>query len=77
MNVALCKCGVDMSQHDGVFDWDDEIPDGGHAFDAAGTKYPCEEYIEVAGLGTFMCPRPMYHNQEGVGCGPLTGEKFW
>ncbi len=80
MNVALCKCGVDMSEHVGVdpYDIDDDpIPEGGHAFDAAGTKYRCEEFVVVNWeKHIYLCPRPAYHLQEGVKCGPLTGEKL-
>lgn len=75
MNLALCKCGVDMTQHVGVQEWE-EIPEGDHAFDAAGTKHRCEELIATAG-GVYLCPRPMYHDRESLPCGPLTGEKLW
>jgi hypothetical protein len=68
MNIALCKCGIDMSEHD----------EYGHAFDASGTKYRCEELIKVyGGGGVYLCPRPAYHLDEGVDHGPLTGEKLW
>lgn len=67
--IALCKCGLDMTEHD----IDD---DGGYVvgceFEAAGTKYPCEERVNG-----YLCPRPRYHEQEGVPHGPLTGEKLW
>lgn len=60
--LALCKCGVDMTEHDDV----------GHAFDAAGTRHSCGASVQG-----FHCPRPKYHDEEGVPCGPLTGEKLW
>jgi len=62
MDVALCKCGVDMCEHDGKT----------HNFDAAGTRHRCCRQIQG-----FLCARPMYHEDEGVPCGPLTGEKLW
>lgn len=82
-NIALCKCGVDMTQHEksvscGVdVDWEefrllDPLYRFGHSFDAAGTKYRCEKFIKG-----YLCPRPMYHKDEGVPCGPLTGKKLW
>lgn len=77
MNLALCKCGIDMTEHVGVHAWDDEIPERGHAFDAAGTKYRCEGTITIPYIGQFLCARPAYHTREGVACGPLTGEKLW
>lgn len=64
MNVALCKCGVDMCDHDDA--------DADHEFDAAGTKYECASPVQG-----FLCARPRYHEQEGVPCGPLTGKKLW
>lgn len=92
MNVALCKCGIDMSEHEDLWsdrgrEWteDDELKLNGHYFDAAGTKHRCEELIEFATLSssgeivrtTWMCPRPAYHKEKGVECGPLTGKKLW
>lgn len=69
--IALCKCGIDMSEHD----------DSKHSFDAAGTKYPCDKLMSnddcpTCGAKSY-CPRPAYHDEEGVPCGPLTGEKLW
>lgn len=75
MNLALCKCGIDMTEHVGLDAWD-EIPEGEHAWDASGTKYRCEQLVTVDG-GVYLCPRPAYHDREGVGCGPLTGKKLW
>jgi len=66
MNVALCKCGVDCTEH-GEFDGEFT-----HEFDAAGTKHECGKKIRG-----FLCARPRYHEDEGVPCGPLTGEKLW
>jgi len=63
MNVALCKCGVDMTDHDAV---------DSHEFDAAGTRHRCESVVDG-----YLCPRPAYHEQSGVGHGPLTGAKLW
>ena len=60
--IALCKCGVDMAEHDDVE----------HDFDAAGTRHVCGK--KVSG---FLCARPKYHEDEGVSCGPLTGSKLW
>lgn len=78
MNVALCKCGIDMTEHVGVYAWDDEIPEGEHAFDASGTKHRCEKFITAPlTQGIYLCPRPMYHDREDVACGPLTGKKLW
>jgi hypothetical protein len=62
MSIALCKCGIDTCDHDEV----------DHEFDAAGTRYPC-----TAPVGGYLCPRPSYHDEKGVPCGPLTGEKLW
>lgn len=85
MVLALCKCGIDMTDHskyDGFHcgvDFDvehfeslDEMYRFGHVFDAAGTKYRCGEFIRG-----YLCPRPRYHQDEGVPCGPLTGKKLW
>lgn len=86
--LALCKCGIDMTEHK-YGDWDDEVPDilpgGEHMFDASGTKYRCEEIVTLSMLDMtgnivtlqWTCPRPAYHKQEGVECGPLTGKKLW
>jgi hypothetical protein len=80
MNLALCKCGIDMTEHPHLEPWDDyptePIPEDEHAFDAAGTKYPCEKYVNTP-EGKYLCPRPMYHEQHDVVCGPLTGKKLW
>lgn len=82
MALALCKCGVDMVDH-GIND--EEYPTGyptyreqghDHPFSASGTKYRCEEMVETD-EGYYLCPRPRYHEEEGVPCGPLTGEKLW
>lgn len=62
-NIALCKCGVDMTEHDIVED---------HDFDASGTRHVCGEPIQG-----FLCARPAYHDDSGVPCGPLTGKKLW
>ena len=62
MNVALCKCGIDMTEHD----------DENHVFEGSGTRHRCGAL--VAG---FLCARPWSHDGEGVPCGPLTGEKLW
>ena len=64
MDIALCKCGIDMSDHE-----DEEL---GHEFDAAGTRYRCGEPING-----YLCPRPAYHRDYGVPHGPLTGAKLW
>ena len=61
-NVALCKCGTDMTDHD----------DLGHDFDAAGTRYRCGGLV-----GGYQCARPAYHDEHDVPCGPITGEKLW
>lgn len=61
--IALCKCGVDMGDHDGISD---------HAFDASGTRHTCGAPVQG-----FLCARPAYHHEYGVPCGPLTGEKLW
>lgn len=65
MNVALCKCGVDITDHYRVADED-------HEFDAAGTRHRCTESVDG-----YLCPRPAYHQDENVPCGPLTGHKLW
>lgn len=76
--LALCKCGIDMTVHKYSYEGDEyedeSLPpaEGEHYFDAAGTKYRCEEFING-----YLCPRPAYHKQEGVECGPLTGKKLW
>lgn len=82
-NVALCKCGIDMTNHFYGKEYDElendpdfVLPEGFHYFDAAGTRHRCEEFVQAA-EGTFLCPRPAYHKQEGVSCGPLTGKKLW
>lgn len=74
MDIALCRCGVDMTQHLDVEPWGNHYLGFplGHAFEAAGTRHRCENLI--AG---YICPRPKYHQQEGVVCGPLTGQKLW
>jgi hypothetical protein len=76
MNIALCKCGIDMSEHPHMDPWPDyptePIPEGEHAFDAAGTRHRCEELVDG-----WMCPRPAYHKEHGVPCGPLTGDRLW
>lgn len=79
LGIALCKCGIDMSVHEGVDDLDTEevISPGGHRFDASGTRHRCMEQIHVEGHGFYLCPRPRYHLDEGVPCGPLTGRKLW
>ena len=61
MEIALCKCGVDMTVHP-----------RGHEFDAAGTRHRCGALVDG-----WMCPRPAYHEDEAVAHGPLTGEKLW
>ena len=61
-DIALCKCGVDMTEHDGV----------DHEFDAAGTRHRCGEPVDG-----FLCAMPAYHREHGVECGRLTGEKLW
>ena len=84
MSIALCKCEIDMSQHEDMEVWG-ELPEGTHLFEAAGTRHRCEEMIEFSttdwpGGATkifFTCPRPAYHKDEGVECGPLTGNKLW
>lgn len=63
MNVALCKCGVDVTDHDDVDD---------HPFDPSGTRYPCG-----ARINSYLCPRPANHDEENVPCGPLIGLKLW
>lgn len=63
MNIALCKCGIDMADHHDV---------EGHEFDAAGTRHQCGAPVQG-----FLCARPAYHLDKGVPCGPLTGEKLW
>jgi len=63
MSIALCKCGVDVTDHDAVED---------HEFDAAGTRHVCGAPVDG-----YLCPRPAYHPEEGVPCGPLTGTKLW
>jgi hypothetical protein len=60
--IALCKCGTDMSLHDGM----------DHEFDASGTRHVCGEPVDG-----FLCARPAYHQEQGVPCGPLTGRKLW
>lgn len=75
--IALCKCGVDMMEHDDI----------DHAFDASGTKHRCDNLVETEagschicgaeGYAYFYCPRPAYHDEHNVECGPLTGEKLW
>ncbi len=89
MTIALCKCGFDLIDHpdeDFLEEFSEavqESPDV-HVFDAAGTKYRCGEKIEMLLYlhdgpyrSIYFCPRPAYHKQEGVECGPLTGEKLW
>lgn len=67
MNVALCKCGVDMTKHDDV---------DSHEFDASGTRHRCGETLSVDGK-QYSCPMPYHHDEHGVDCGGLTGEKLW
>lgn len=83
MQIALCKCGVDMSVHPALWD-DEEDTNADHEFDASGTKYRCEELIlvnytgPVGGTGDmYLCPRPAYHKDHGVPCGPINGKKLW
>ena len=61
--IALCKCGVDMVDHDDVSD---------HQFDASGTKHPCGAVVNG-----YHCPLPYHHAEHGVPCGPITGKKLW
>lgn len=68
--LALCTCGIDMTYH--RFEDDDWSAKVEHEFIAAGTKYTCDEF-----LGTYYCPRPRYHLEEGVDHGPLTGNYLW
>jgi hypothetical protein len=69
MDIALCKCGVDMSEHDNIED---------HEFDAAGTRHRCGLLVPVYPQGErFACARPAYHDEENVPCGGLTGRKLW
>lgn len=75
MNLALCKCGTDMTQHDIEGD-ENEYPFD-HPFDAAGTKYRCEELIHVTPKEQYLCARPAYHKDKGVLCGPINGKKLW
>lgn len=63
MDVALCRCGVDLSDHDEVTE---------HAFEAAGTRHRCEEFVDG-----YLCPRPRYHQRYQVLCGPLLGPRLW
>jgi hypothetical protein len=63
MNIALCKCGVDMGDHGSDLD---------HEFDASGTRHTCGAPVQG-----FHCARPGYHEEENVPCGPLTGDKLW
>ena len=81
--IALCKCGVDMSVHEGIdeLDPEDTPSEGGHYFSAAGTRHRCEKMVAV-GDELYLCARPRYHEQElkdgrRVSCGGLTGEKLW
>jgi hypothetical protein len=67
--LALCKCGRDLTDHDLDGCYGDVID---CVFDAAGTKYHCAEPVDG-----YLCPRPRYHKEEGVPCGPLTGKKLW
>ena len=74
-NIALCKCGVDMIDHPDADPFDpfpSDEPVLGHHFDAAGTRHRCLEFIDG-----YLCPRPKYHHDEGIPCGPLTGDKLW
>jgi hypothetical protein len=73
-NVALCRCGIDMTEHGSGDGSDEELLMNGHVFVAAGTRHRCEEWLvgRVA-----LCPRPRYHGEEGVECGFLTGELLW
>ena len=64
MDIALCRCGVDMTEHDDV---------DGHEFVAAGTRHRCGVLTPEG----WLCPRPAYHLEENVGHGPLTGEVLW
>lgn len=80
MSIALCKCGIDMSVHPCMDMWEDaaaeKLAEGDHNFQASGTKYICEEEIETP-EGVWLCPRPRYHEEHGVKCGPLTGKMLW
>lgn len=75
MSIALCKCGLDMIEHD--LEGDINGNPVGCAFEASGTKYRCEAMIHIQGHGTFLCPRPRYHEDHHVTCGPLLGRKLW
>jgi len=66
-DLALCKCGVDMTEHDDITD---------HEFDASGTRHRCEKFVTAFGH-QFLCGRPMYHDEHDVPCGGLTGRKLW
>ena len=68
-DVALCKCGIDMAEHDDV-NAHGLVTD--HDFDAAGTRHRCGEAVNG-----YLCPRPRYHDESNVPCGPLTGKKLW
>ena len=71
--IALCKCGLDMVDHDYI-DLDEPIREiKGCRFEAAGTRHRCEELM----FNGYMCPRPRFHEDHGVPHGPLTGEKLW
>lgn len=69
-----------MTVHKYMRFWDDypteTIPPEYHAWDGSGTKHRCEELVETD-EGTWLCPRPAYHKDHGVPCGPLTGLKLW
>ncbi len=83
VGLALCKCGIDMVDHPDVdADWNEDpyelaVAAGlNHTFDPSGARYRCENNTEQNGH-LVICLRPMYHEEEGVPCGHLTGNKLW
>lgn len=76
MNLALCTCGEDITDHPDAEYPDDPPGRVEHPFVASGTKYRCEERIPLDG-GYVLCPRPAYHKDHGVECGIVNGDYLW
>lgn len=78
MSIALCKCGVDIVEHDKIYkDNGAPLQPFRHEFEASGTRHRCEKIYgvtvklqvtpddEVVGKPVnevLICPRPKGHD---------------
>lgn len=60
-NLALCKCGIDMTVHN-----DEEI---GHTLEFAGTRHRCYKWLTNGGV----CEMPHFHYEDSSSCRTVTG----